>query len=82
MADKHMLSTTDNPYNPWTQWDDWLAWDEQEGYHSLSLLGRTVVSSDELPQELQEEADEEAITTIVTENLSGVHTKIASPSDS
>jgi hypothetical protein len=81
MSAEHMLSTEDNPYNPWTQWDEWLAWDTQEGYYSLALLGRTVLTSDELPQALQEEAGEDAIETIVTENLSGVHIKVEKPTD-
>lgn len=81
MSEHHMLSTDDNPYNPWTQWDDWLAWDTQQGYNSLSLLGRTAVTSDELPQSLQDQAAEDAITVIVTENVSGRHIRVASPLD-
>jgi hypothetical protein len=79
MADQHMLSTSDNPYNPWTQWDQWFAWDTQEQYHSLSLLGRVVRTSDELSPQMQDEAVEDAIDEIVTENVSGVHIKVAKP---
>lgn len=78
---KNLLSTKDNPYNPWTEWDSWYAWDEQEGYHSLSLLARVAKTSDELSKTLQDEAFEDAITMIVTENVSGVHIKVESPLD-
>jgi len=81
MSDQHMLSTSDNPYNPWTQWDQWFAWDTQERYYSLALLGRVVQTSDELPQSLQDEAVEDAINEIVTENVSGVHIKVPKPVD-
>jgi hypothetical protein len=81
MSEQHMLSTKDNPYNPWTEWDQWFAWDTQEDYHSLSLLGRVVRTSDELSQQLQDQAVEDAIDEIVTENVSGVHIKVAKPSD-
>lgn len=81
MQNLHMLSTKDNPYNPWTEWDDWLAWDTQEGYHSLALLGRVVKTSDELSEQLQRQAIEDAIDEIVTENVSGVHIKVASSLD-
>lgn len=79
MADRHMLSTKDNPYNPWTEWDKWYGWDDQEGYHSLSLLDRVVITSDELNSELEHQAIEDAIEEIVTENVSGVHIKVAKP---
>ena len=80
MTDQHMLSTSDNPFNPWTEWDQWFAWDEGEGYHSSALLGRVVLTSDELGAELQSAAIEDAITEIVTENVSGVHIRVSSPS--
>lgn len=81
MSTNHMLSTKDNPYNPWTQWDNWLSWDNQEGYHSLALLGRVVITSDELNEALESQAMEDAIEVIVTENVSGVHIKVPSPLD-
>lgn len=76
----HMISTSDNPYNPFTQFDEWYAWD-QPRYQSLSLLARVVKTSDELSEQLQSDAIEDAIEEIVTENVSGVHIKVAVPSD-
>lgn len=81
MSTEHMLSTKDNPYNPWSEWDQWYEWDAQEGYHSLSLLARVVRTSDELSDQLQSQAIEDAIEEIVTENVSGVHIKVADPSN-
>lgn len=77
-----MLSTSDNPYNPFTQWDSWLAWDQQEGYNTLALLGRMVLTSDELSPELQEQAYNDAVDDIVTDNFSGVHIKVPRPESS
>lgn len=82
MADDFMISTSDNPYNPYTDWDSWLQWDTQQNYNTLSLLDRLIVSSDELPVSIQEQAYDEAVNTIVTENWSGVHIKVAKPKDS
>lgn len=82
MSNNHMLSTEGNPYNPWTEFDKWRAWDEQEGYYSLNLLARVAITSSELSEQLQDEAIEDAIQEIVTENVSGVHIKVAEPSDS
>jgi hypothetical protein len=77
---EHMLTTVDNPYNPFTQFDEWRVFDESHGYYSLSLLGRIVVTSDELSETQQSQAVEDAIDEIVSENVSGMHTKIEEPS--
>jgi hypothetical protein len=73
--DLYMLTTTDNPYSPVTHYDDWLAWDLAH-YDSNSLLARVVVTSPELSEADQQLAIEDAIDEIVTENVSGVHTKV------
>lgn len=81
MGKNHMLSTSDNPFNPWTQFDDWYAWDTRENYNTLSLLARVVRTADDLPQALEEQAIEDAIIEIVEENVSGVYIMVESPDD-
>jgi uncharacterized Fe-S cluster-containing protein len=73
----HMLTTVDNPFNPFTHFDEWRVWDESHGYHSLALLGRVVVTSDDLSDADNDVAIEDAINEIVRENVSGMHTKVA-----
>jgi hypothetical protein len=75
----HMLTTTDNPYSPVTQYDQWRVWDEAR-YNTNSLLARVVVSSPDLSEADQIQAIEDAIDEIVTENVSGVHTKVSADS--
>lgn len=77
---EHMLSTFDNPYSPVTHFDEWYQWDTAHGYHSLPLLARVVVTSDELSQADQDLAVEQAIDEIVRENVSGAHIKVPIPS--
>lgn len=74
--DLHMITTTDNPYSPVTDYYEWLAWDEAAGYYSNNLLARVVYTSHELSEADQIQAIEDGIDVIVTENASGVHTKI------
>jgi hypothetical protein len=76
-----MLSTSDNQFNPWTQWDDWLAYDTHENYHSLSLLARVARTTNGEIDQVDDQATEDAIDEIVRENLSGVHIKVAKPSE-
>ena len=73
----HMLTTIDNPYNPWTQYDEWFAWDAQAGYHTPGYLARIVRSSDELSDEDQSLAIEQAIDEIIEENVLGIYKRVA-----
>lgn len=73
----HMLTTIDNPYNPWTHYDEWFAWDAQAGYHTPGFLARIVRSSDELSDEDQSLAIEQAIDEIVEENVLGIYKRVA-----
>jgi hypothetical protein len=76
-----LLSTKDNPYNPHTEWDEWLSWDTDHGYHTLSLLGRVVRSSDELSEYWQQRAIEDAMNEIVSYNVSGQHILVEPPKE-
>lgn len=77
MADQHMLSTVDNPYDPFSQYDEWLAYDEQHGYYTNSFLARIVISSDDLSDVDQNLARERAIDAIVIENSLGIYRKVS-----
>ena len=77
--DYYMLTTTDNPFSPVTQYDEWLTWD-MATHNSNALLARVAYSSPDLSQADQDLAIQEAIDEIVTENVSGVHTKVRIPS--
>jgi hypothetical protein len=76
MADA-MLTTVDNPYNPFDDFAEWFAFDSRMGYHTPSLLARVAVTSDELSEEDQNFAIQEAIEEIVKENVSGMHRKVS-----
>lgn len=73
--DQYMLTTIDNPYSPITQHDEWLTWDMAR-YNSYGLLARVTRTSSELSQPDQDLAIQQAIDEIVTENVSGMHTKV------
>lgn len=79
--DYYMITTTDNPFSPVTQYDEWMSWDMAHGYYSNSLLARVVRSSPDLSDADQDAAIQDAIDEIVTENVSGVHTKVRANSD-
>lgn len=76
----YMLTTIDNPYNPFEEFNSWFVWDTKEGHHSLSLLARIVMTSDNLSEVDQDLAVQQAIEEIVRENVSGVHKKVEDPS--
>lgn len=76
-----MLTTVDNPWNPFTHFNEWREYDETSGYFTLALLGRIVLSSDEMSEADQDAAIEDAINEIVQENVSGVHVKVSRNSE-
>jgi hypothetical protein len=76
-----MLTTVDNPFDPFTQWDDWLAYDERKKHYTCSYLARIVHTSDELSQEDQHLAIEQAIDEIVKDNVNGLYRKVTVSDD-
>ena len=78
---EHMLTTVDNPYSPFTQFDEWYAFDDAHGYGTLSLLARIAKTSDELSEADQSQAIEHAIDEIVSMNVSGMHRRVAAPTE-
>lgn len=72
-----MLTTFDNPFDPFTQFEPWYSFDLSAGYHTTELLGRIIVTSDELSPADQDLAYELAIDEIIRENVSGMHRKVS-----
>ena len=81
MAEQHMLSTIDNPFNPFTHYDLWEEFDSEAGYYTPAYLARVAKSSDELSEPDQDLALEEAIDEIVQLNPQGNYIKVAKPKE-
>ncbi len=71
-----MLTTIDNPFNPLTDFVSWQAYDEAKGYYTCSYLARIVKSSDDLSEEEQGRAIDDAIDEIVRLNVLGIYKKV------
>lgn len=76
---QHMLTTTDNPFNPFTEYDAWENYDLSSGYYTAAYLARIASFSSELSDKDQELAIEDAINEIVSENILGIYRKISAP---
>lgn len=74
---EHMLTTTDNPFDPFTEWDEWFATDERLGYYTTAYLARVVVTSNDLSEADQSQAIEYAIDEIISQHPSGPYLKVA-----
>lgn len=77
---QHMLTTVDNPFDPVTEYEAWDAYDQHLGYHTMSLLARIIVTSDDLGEPDQEQAMEDAVQEVWRENVSGMHRLVPIPS--
>lgn len=79
MAEDFLLSTKDNPFNPYEQWNEWYAYDERMGYHTSGLIARVIVTSNELSEEDQKLAYEQAADFIIDNIDSSLYKKIYQP---
>ena len=70
------LSTVDNPYDPCDEFDKWFAFDTEKGYNSCGLLERFANTADDLSDEDNRIEINEAIDTIVLEDVTGTYTKV------
>ena len=76
-----MLTTVDNPWNPFTHFNEWNEYDQASGWHTLALLGRVVVTSDEMSESDQDVAVFDAMQEIIRENVSGYHVLVTEDSE-
>lgn len=77
----HMLTTTDNPYDPFTQFDEWFQFDQAAGYNTPQYLARVAISSPDLSDADQSVAYENAIDEIIELNVLGIYRKVEAPAD-
>ena len=78
--DVYMLTTLDNPFNPFTQFDQWNAFDVSSGYNTCAYLDRIAKTSDELSEEDEKLALNDAIEEILSFNLTGNYVKVTKSS--
>jgi hypothetical protein len=71
-----MLTTSDNPYDPFEQFDEWFAFDTQKGYNTCAYLARIAKTSNELPDNMNDEETERAIDEICFFNVTGNYKKV------
>lgn len=72
----YMLTTVDNPYNPFTQFDQWMSFDESKGYYTTSYLARIAKTSNELSDEDNSIAINDAINEIIFFDVLGIYRKV------
>ena len=76
MANKCMLTTFDNPYNPFKQFPSWFLFDTEKGYNSCSYLGRIARTSDQLSEEENDLEIERAIDEIIKYDFMNIYRKV------
>jgi hypothetical protein len=77
MITESMLTTNDNPFDPFDDYDNWLAFDINNGYNTSAYLARITITSNELSEQDQLIAIDNAIDEIISENVSGNYKKIS-----
>ena len=75
-----MLTTIDNPFDPFTQYEDWYGYDVAKGYHTCDYLARITRTSDDLSEDDEDQAIDQAIDEIVSLNVLGIYRKVSKDS--
>lgn len=76
MDNETMLTTVDNPYNPFKDFILWFLYDEEKGYKTCSLLGRTTKLSDDMSQKEIDEAIDKAMDDIIKYDFLDMYKKV------
>ena len=76
MANKCMLTTVDNPYNPFDDFNLWFMFDIEKGYNSCAYLGRIARTSDQLSEEENDLEIERAIDEIIQYDFMNIYKKV------
>ena len=76
MANKCMLTTIDNPYNPFDDFNLWFMFDIEKGYNSCAYLGRIARTSDQLSEEENDLEIERAIDEIIQYDFMNIYKKV------
>lgn len=81
MANEHMLTTFDNPFNPFEQFTSWFMFDIEKGYYSCSRLARIAKLSDDMTQKEENEEIERAIDEIIKYDPMNIYRKVSEHDD-
>ena len=72
-----MLTLVSNPYDPFTEYDDWRKFDIHEGFDTAGLLARTISTSSDYFDADQEQAQIDAIDSIVNNpSFAGLYKRV------
>lgn len=73
---EYMLTTIDNPFSPFKNFDEWFAYDTQKGYNTCAYLARVLKTSDELSENDDRLATNQAINEIIEADPFGIYIKV------
>lgn len=76
MAVQCMLTTFDNPYNPFDQFEEWFLYDVGQGYNTCGYLDRVADLPNDLSDEEEKTATEQAIDSIILHDFMNIYKKI------
>ena len=77
MANKAMLTTSDNPFNPFDDFHSWYSFDKENHYDSSERLDRIAKLTDEMTEIETEMEKERAIDEIIKHDIMNVYVKVS-----
>lgn len=76
MANKCMLTTVNNPYNPFNDFDNWYLFDITHGYNTCAYLARIANISEQFSDDENDAEVERAIDEIIKNDFLAIYVKV------
>ena len=70
------VTTLDNPFDPFEDFENWKRFDEDQGYHTTSLLCRYLTDAPDISEDSRRKCVEDAVDEIVRFNFTGNYRKV------
>lgn len=74
------VTTLDNPFDPFKEPENWKRFDEDNGYHTTSLIARFINFADDYDDETFNQCLEDAVDDLVRFNFYGNYRKVVNNS--
>ena len=81
MANKCMLTTFDNPFDPFEQFTSWFMFDIEKGYNTCSYLDRIAHVEEDFTEKETDEEIERAIDEIIKYDFRNIYQKVTRNTD-
>lgn len=72
----YRITTIDNPFSPFDEFDKWYSYDISHGYNTDAAIARELVTSDALPEDIQNQDWNDALDAVIKKDFLKIRRKV------